>query len=350
VYRYGQGLSQDKKEAACLFAEAAQQGHVRSQCELTLLDEDNVDCFDAIAAEHGEETLFDEGCRRIYQIDQWVESGGGSWDKLATTQRESMRSGIRLWEAAAKHGHVLAQHNLGCLFRNGGGVRKNHKEAVRWFQKAADQGDANAMFDLGNQYERGAGVPTNFEVAKQWYIRAGELGYAAAQHKLGLLLASKSEHKEAVRWLQAATDQGHCGAQCALGAMYRDGNGVPQNRALALKLLHIAADQDHIAAQLSLGLLYHKDGFAKEAVPFLQKAADQGDVDAQYQLGKMFSEGEGLPRNARAALVWLRRASEQGHEMATRDIFLLHDDLRFDDTSSFFGAPVAAAGGTVEDP
>jgi len=187
IYRYGRGLAQNYKEAERLFSEAARQGHARSQCELVLLSDTQQsstekgkkrdDCFSAIVSEHGCGFLFDEGCRRIFPIDQWVESGAGSWAQLTLNQKSHMEVGIRLWSAAAEYEHVYAQHNLGCVFRDGEGVDQNHKTAVRWFQQAADQGDASAMLDLGKQYEGGKGLPKNLEVAKRWFAPWGGHGY-----------------------------------------------------------------------------------------------------------------------------------------------------------------------------
>ena len=44
-----------------------------------------------------------------------------------------------------------------------------------------------------------------------------------------------------------------------------------------------------------------------------QKSAEQGDVDAQFNLGMMYAKGEGVPRNMTKAVHWLRKAGEHGH-------------------------------------
>ena len=52
--------------------------------------------------------------------------------------------------------------------------------------------------------------------------------------------------------------QGDAVAQNALGGMYEDGNGVPQNYAQALKWYRLAATQGYAVAQLNLGYMYQK--------------------------------------------------------------------------------------------
>ena len=41
-------------------------------------------------------------------------------------------------------------------------------------------------------------------------------------------------------------------------------------------------------------------------------AAEQGDVGAQYNLGVMYADGEGVPEDDAEAVRWYRIAAEQG--------------------------------------
>jgi hypothetical protein len=43
-----------------------------------------------------------------------------------------------------------------------------------------------------------------------------------------------------------------------------------------------------------------------------QRAADQGDAAAQYNLGNLYLEGRGMPQDDAKALKWFRRAADQG--------------------------------------
>ena len=45
-------------------------------------------------------------------------------------------------------------------------------------------------------------------------------------------------------------------------------------------------------------------------------AARKGEAKAQYNLGRAYSYGEGVPKNRRRALAWLGKATEQGNKMA----------------------------------
>ena len=47
-----------------------------------------------------------------------------------------------------------------------------------------------------------------------------------------------------------------------------------------------------------------------------REAAEQGNADAQYALGRMYYNGEGVPRDEAEAVHWFRMAAELGHAEA----------------------------------
>ena len=55
-----------------------------------------------------------------------------------------------------------------------------------------------------------------------------------------------------------------------------------------------------------------------EAVRWFRLAAEQGDAYAQYNLGRMYANGEGVPEDFVEAVAWYRKAAEQGHVEAHR--------------------------------
>lgn len=62
-----------------------------------------------------------------------------------------------------------------------------------------------------------------------------------------------------------------------------------------------AANQDNAQAQFEIGIMYVEgNGVPKndaEAVKWFRKAAEQGNSPAQFELGFMFAEGNGVPKN-----------------------------------------------------
>ena len=61
--------------------------------------------------------------------------------------------------------------------------------------------------------------------------------------------------------------------------------------------------------------LYDKSRYT-EAFPLLQKAAEQGYADAQFQLGWCYFCGNGVTQNMKIATEWYRKAADLGHAKA----------------------------------
>jgi len=73
-------------------------------------------------------------------------------------------------------------------------------------------------------------------------------------------------------------------------------------------------------AQFSLGVLYdHGDGVPKdidEAVMWYRKAGEQGIALAQFNLGELYDHGDGVPKDSAEAVKWYRMAAEQDYAPA----------------------------------
>ena len=81
-----------------------------------------------------------------------------------------------------------------------------------------------------------------------------------------------------------------------------------------------AGEQGHALAQWHLGVMYDQGQGVPQsdalAVAWYRKAADQGFAPVQRNLGAMYANGQGVPQNFPEALRWLRKAHAQGDEQA----------------------------------
>ncbi len=80
------------------------------------------------------------------------------------------------------------------------------------------------------------------------------------------------------------------------------------------------AEAGNVSAQYNLGVMY-KNGQGvpqdyAEAVRLYRLAADQGDANAQKNLGDMYANGQGVLQDNAEAVRWYRLAVEAGHEEA----------------------------------
>jgi hypothetical protein len=81
-----------------------------------------------------------------------------------------------------------------------------------------------------------------------------------------------------------------------------------------------AAEQGDAQAQFNLGVCYANGrGVAKdekEAAKWFQKAAEQGQTKAQLYLGVYYTKGQGVAKDEKEAVKWIQKAAEQGHAEA----------------------------------
>jgi TPR repeat protein len=92
-----------------------------------------------------------------------------------------------------------------------------------------------------------------------------------------------------------------------------------------VKRYRLAAEQGDATAQFNLGLIY-KEGQGvllqdyKEAARWFRLAAEQGHASAQFNLGFMYDNGQGEPQDYKEAVKWDRLAAEQGNEAAQNNL------------------------------
>lgn len=84
-------------------------------------------------------------------------------------------------------------------------------------------------------------------------------------------------------------------------------------------------------AQKTLGSYYYlgsngvEQSYSKAAY-WWEKAAEQGDSYAQYNIGVCYNEGEGVEQSYSKAAYWYERAAEQGHSNAQYNIGVCYDE------------------------
>ncbi len=173
-------------------------------------------------------------------------------------------------------------------------LKGNYAAALKELKPLAEAGDATAQYYLGTMYSDGHGVPHSSREAAAWYEKAARQGQPDAQFNLGFLLINGAgEGTDAVAadpaagasWLEKAGAQGNASAASYLGYLYWTGTALP-------------ADHDR-------------------AVYWVVRAAETGDVAAQYQAGTILASERGVT-NAINAYKWLDLAARKGDTRAAQ--------------------------------
>jgi TPR repeat protein len=104
---------------------------------------------------------------------------------------------------------------------------------------------------------------------------------------------------------------------------------LDKNKHLAMK---IQADQGNIDAQFNLGFMYEKgQGVAQsdqDAAKYYKLTADQGHAIAQFNLGDMYENGRGVTQSDQDAAKYYKLAADQDHAIAQFNLGFMYEQGR----------------------
>ena len=80
------------------------------------------------------------------------------------------------------------------------------------------------------------------------------------------------------------------------------------------------------SADFQKGLAAHQRGDFATALREWTPLAEQGDAPAQFNLGLMYDNGQGVPQDDKTAVKWYRLAAEQGVAVAQFNLGFMYDN------------------------
>lgn len=149
--------------------------------------------------------------------------------------------------------------------------------------------------------------------------------------RFGFSAYKNGRKDEALRAYRDAAEQGHAGARWKLATMYASGDGVQEDDYEAFRiyegLVNEGAepgtrDETFVAHALMSLANYLRRGIPNSPISadpsrarqlYLQAASQFGDPDAQFELGRMYLNGEGGPVDQVTAARWFNLAARKGH-------------------------------------
>ncbi len=342
-----QQLSDDLRSMVDWFRLSAEQGYAPAQYELG--------------------SIYAIGLSRIQPKE--------SEDQDDVQQRAKEKEEAIKWlMKAAEQGWVRAQYVLGMAYGFGSDelTSANFINAKEWLELAANQGHSRAQYELAELFYKGDGNTRYEEKAIKWYRVAAEQGMADAQYRLGILyeygVGTVMDKQEALKWYRHAANRLHAGAIVSLARMLYHGEGGNKNIQEARQWFllgaadpyrgNIAAMYFGVISRLNEGgsprssnvdQWYDKYPASKRASEFvalskkfiseswpdppnieegvfwLKKAAEEGSLDAQSNLGDRYSEGIGVAQDNEEAAKWYRMAADQGDAAAQSTLGLFYE-------------------------
>lgn len=251
---------------------------------------------------------------------------------------------IRHFEQAAEKGYLPAQQ---IMARYALLEQKDPESALYWFKKSAAADDVNAQMYCAAAYLFGVGTKKNSDVANKYFIAAARNGNDVAQVALAenfLGTRQAANKKLGLIWLNKAIERNNPKAQVLMSQLYMQGSLMPRDVAKAKEYAELAikqnyapalvqmgkiavAENDYAAAknwytkasnaqyapaEMELSSLYFNPKVAfhdeKEGFLWMLKAAQNGSIDAQYELADLYKKGLGTEQSDSLATEWQQRA------------------------------------------
>ena len=111
------------------------------------------------------------------------------------------------------------------------------------------------------------------------------------------------------------------GGLCSyLGFMFHTGIGAPRNDASAVFW--------YACGQAESALARRAANHEQKVIDGYHKAAEQGDVTAQYYLGRSYETGQSVPKDHKMAAQWYRKAAERSYAPAQYNLGLMYEEGR----------------------
>lgn len=244
----------------------------------------------------------------------------------------------------AECGDSDAQFELGNRFRTGKDTVLNVNKAFEWYEKSAEQGNLYAQYRLGLCYSLAEGVSLDLVKAFEWYKKSAERGYSEAQYELGLCYGlakgTSLNEKDYESWIKKSAIQGNVNALFLLGIFNDEKLKIP-NKLDAFAWYTLAAFKNH---EKAMKILHQNDDYREKQYAGRQrlkeickeyqinypheyeveekvfadntKKATTGDIDAQFQIGKAYHEGNVVKHNLDLFIKFTKLSAQNGHAEA----------------------------------
>ncbi|MEP3045221.1 MAG: tetratricopeptide repeat protein [Roseibium sp.] len=247
--------------------------------------------------------------------------------------RNKVKGAYEWYQKAAEQGHADAQYFLGDAYRFGRGLwEEDTTEAHLWFEKSAVQGDPWTAYALGLMYENGEGVDEDPQTAFAWYRKAADGGevisallkVAEAYLEGGV---ADTDAAEAAIWFERAAEAGSTKAETRLGDLYRKGLGVAKDLETAKSWYQRAAEEGDEDARQWVVWIERTDETPEQTIQRYQSEFAQGEQEAAFNLARLYQSGtSGLQADPAKAADWYRTAADAGHVRAQYELGRLHED------------------------
>lgn len=251
---------------------------------------------------------------------------------------------------SAENGYAHANYYIGNMYYYGLGFEQNYKDAISYYETAAKEGDGYADYRLGKMHLKGEGVDIDLKEAEQYFKRSVNK-VVMANYDLARLYESHSDvfhkpdeeiyalYKNALQGLIEQENELHdTFTEIRIGNMYLDGQGTDVSVEKAVEWLNKAAEQNNPDALYQLGFVFSSDKYSvadeEKAYEYYSRSLDgyikaeeeNANATAEYRIGRMCINGIGTEVNVSEGIHWLEKAALNNNAEAAYQLYKLYSE------------------------
>ncbi len=273
-----------------------------------------------------------------------------------------------IWLPLAQKNDLAAQRNVAHLLRRGKGTPQDLTRALYFYERASDGGLVSAAVNAGMMHLRGEGTRADPETALRYLTVGVKSKHPVALYEVSLLLANgwgvtknpqkartylelsaRAGYEPAVQKLNDVKAADLISAQTKTRQLRATETKVlPQKTKKPRQSISLPAPSSlrarqvaplpqppvpktAVRAELASGIQlvkpeqgrrfvegsqYYEAGRYLDAARVWRQLGHEGVVEAQFRLGELYFQGQGLPKDTGKAVRWLTQAAESGHRGA----------------------------------
>ena len=192
------------------------------------------------------------------------------------------------------------------------------KEGFNALKKKVDSGDMHYVNSLGYAYEFGIGTSLSIKEAMKYYEMAAKQNNTMGMTNLANLYLRENKLKKAKPLLLKAAEKEYGYAQYLLAMNFFD--LYSENNKEALFWLEKAANHDEPEALFQLGVYYSEGNDLAKSIKYYQRAAELNHADAALELSYIYDEGSIVEQDEDKALFFLKKSAELGNQEAIEEL------------------------------